>query len=124
MPKQRCCASSIPFAARGVRTKMLRVSHAFHSPLMDPMLAAFAEVARSIRYHAPTRPLISNLSGRLAGAEISHAEYWVRHVREAVRFADGLHTLAAADVRSFVEIGPKRHCWAWCRPVCRSQKPL
>ncbi|HNN93691.1 MAG TPA: beta-ketoacyl synthase N-terminal-like domain-containing protein, partial [Pseudomonadota bacterium] len=111
------------FVARGVRTKMLRVSHAFHSPLMDPMLAAFAEVARSIRYHAPTRPLISNLSGRLAGAEICTPEYWVRHVREAVRFAEGLHSLDAAGVRSFVEIGPKSTLLGLV-PTCLPQREV
>ncbi|MCX4246642.1 type I polyketide synthase [Paraliomyxa miuraensis] len=95
------------FAARGVRTRALRVSHAFHSPLMDPMLEAFAREAASIDYRRPSIPLVSNLSGALADAELGSAEYWVRHVRGAVRFADGAAALHAAGVEVFVELGPR-----------------
>ncbi|MFJ4656841.1 SDR family NAD(P)-dependent oxidoreductase [Nocardia sp. NPDC088792] len=94
------------FADRGRKTSRLRVSHAFHSHRMEPMLDEFAAVARDVTYHRPQLPLVSNLSGRIADAEVLEPGYWVRQVRAAVQFARGVDTLLASGVRRFLEIGP------------------
>ena len=85
----------------------LRVSHGFHSPLMEPMLEEFRQVAEDICFSAPRIDIISNVTGRRIGDEIAQPEYWVRHVRQEVRFKAGIDTLLEQGVRTFLEIGPK-----------------
>ncbi|MFD5049303.1 acyltransferase domain-containing protein, partial [Streptomyces sp. NPDC058382] len=93
------------FEAQDRRTSVLRVSHAFHSPLMEPMLAEFGAVVAGLTFGAPSIPVVSNVTGE-ASEEVATPSYWVRHVREAVRFADAVSFVASRGVTSFIEVGP------------------
>ncbi|WP_455709967.1 type I polyketide synthase [Nocardiopsis alba] len=96
-------------AKLGRRTRALRVSHAFHSPLIDPMLSGFEAVLDEVTWHAPSIPIVSTLTGSLLDAEtIGTTDHWVRHVRNTVRFADGLASLTDLGVTDIVEIGPDK----------------
>ncbi len=91
----------------GIDFKPLQVSHAFHSPLMDPMLDAFEQVARQVQFAAPRLPLVSNLTGKMVQSEeITDASYWRHHLREAVQFAASMETLDEQGYELFVELGP------------------
>ncbi|MEU4510447.1 SDR family NAD(P)-dependent oxidoreductase [Nonomuraea wenchangensis] len=91
---------------RGYRTRPLRVSHAFHSPLMEPMLAEFEQVVAGLTLRRPELALVSNVSGELAGDEVTEPGYWVEHVRRPVRFADGVQVMRQRGVTHFLEVGP------------------
>ncbi|MGK5523251.1 acyltransferase domain-containing protein, partial [Micromonospora sp. URMC 107] len=92
---------------RGWRVKELSVSHAFHSRLMEPMLDEFRSVVAGLDWRVPRVPIVSNVSGAVADAlELVDPEYWVRHVRQPVRFADGVAALRAQGVDTFLEVGP------------------
>ena len=93
-------------AAAGVSAQRLDVSHAFHSHRMEPALAAFRQAA-AVEHRSPRVPLVANLTGRaLASDESLGADYWCRHLREPVRFADGMRALREAGVDLFIEMGP------------------
>jgi acyl transferase domain-containing protein len=84
----------------------LAVSHAFHSPLMEPMIEAFEAAVADISPRDPRIPLVSDISGELAGAGYGSARYWADHVRRPVRFADGVRAAEASGAGVFVEVGP------------------
>jgi acyl transferase domain-containing protein/acyl carrier protein len=93
----------------GVSSRQLRTSHAFHSAIMAPMLAAFGDTVAAVPLREPSLPLLSNVTGRwLTPREATDPGYWVRHVREAVRFGDSLATLLETDAWMLVECGPGR----------------
>ena len=92
---------------RGAKTKRLAVSHAFHSPLIEPMSEAFAEVAGELSYSEPQIPIVSNLTGEILTAQqATDPAYWVSHLRAPVRFADGVGALAAQGATALIELGP------------------
>ncbi|MEW2400572.1 type I polyketide synthase, partial [Streptomyces sp. NPDC046862] len=92
---------------RGFRTRPLAVAHAFHSPLMEPVLDDFAEVCAGLSYRTPCLPVVSTVTGRLAeGTELCSPEYWVDHVRRPVRFLDAVHGVGESGADTFLELGP------------------
>jgi amino acid adenylation domain-containing protein len=92
--------------AEGVRSRPLTVSHAFHSPLVEPMLDAFEQEASRLTYAAPRIPIVSNLTGRLAERGTFNARYFREHARAPVQFAGSVELLVAQGFRAFVEVGP------------------
>ncbi|QHP89547.1 SDR family NAD(P)-dependent oxidoreductase [Burkholderia glumae] len=94
------------FASRGIATRALAASRAFHSPLMEPMLAEFGAVAATVRYRAPAIPIVSNVTGRFETERLCDPAYWVEHVRATVAFRTGVGTLLDDHVTTAIEIGP------------------
>ncbi len=92
--------------AAGKKTRPLRVSHAFHSPLVEPMLAPLESFVAGLRVEAPEIPVVSNLTGTLLGDEMRAPSYWSRHAREAVLFDAGMRRLVEFGCDVFVEVGP------------------
>ncbi|WP_077042226.1 type I polyketide synthase [Rhodococcus sp. MTM3W5.2] len=100
-------AAQTELAARGIRAKRLRVSHAFHSCLMEPMLDEFAAVCAGLEFSPPQIPFVSTVTGAIASAaDIGSPDYWVRNVRDTVRFADGLRAAGALGELTLLELGP------------------
>ena len=92
---------------QNIKNKKLTVSHAFHSPLMAPMVEDFAAVAEKIEYSRPDTPFISCLTGEAVDREIATADYWIQHIEQPVRFAKGMVNLYEKDCDIYLEIGPK-----------------
>ncbi|MFK4268609.1 type I polyketide synthase [Streptomyces milbemycinicus] len=104
-PEQLVTQLTRTWKERGRRTKALTVSHAFHSPLMEPALDDFRHAIDHLTYHQPTIPLISNLTGEPASQDIASPDYWVRHIRQPVHFHPAI-THIAPHTAVFLEIGP------------------
>jgi malonyl CoA-acyl carrier protein transacylase len=100
-------AVCVMLEASGIKAKKLNVSHAFHSPLMEPMLEDFEEITREVSFSSPQIKLISNVTGTLVTEEVATPEYWCRHILQPVRFAASIESLVRMGVEAFVEIGPK-----------------
>ena len=93
--------------SRGRKTRRLQVSHAFHSPLMEPILADFSRAAQRLAIQSMRVPVVSNVTGQLATAEeLGSGQYWVRHARATVRFSDGVRTALDGGADTFLEVGP------------------
>lgn len=93
-------------AGAGYRVRLLNVSHAFHSPLLEPMLQEFGELLSTIRMRPPGMTLISNVTGQPWGPDQRDARYWLSHARATVRFGDGVEHMHADGIRTFVDLGP------------------
>ncbi len=100
---------------KGIKIKPLTVSHAFHSPLMEPILADFKRIAQEISFSVPTIPLVSNVTGQLAHEEVTTADYWCRHIHQPVLFAEGIESLQQQNIDIWLEIGPKPILLGLCR---------
>jgi len=94
-------------SSNGVKTTALKVSHAFHSPMMDPILDEFRSIASTVNFNAPTKTIVSNVTGMPWTDEQLTPDYWVDHLRGAVRFADGINYAQLKKIQTFVEIGPR-----------------
>lgn len=92
---------------RGWKSRPLEVSHAFHSHRMEPMIDAFRAVLEGVELRPPRTPLASNVEGTTAPDAGSTVDYWLRHVREPVRFEEGVRSLAAAGAQLYLELGPR-----------------
>ncbi|WP_329572900.1 type I polyketide synthase [Kitasatospora sp. NBC_01266] len=111
------------FTAQGRKTSRLKVSHAFHSPLMDPVLAEFHLVAESITRSRPTIPVVSGVHGEVT-EDWGTPDYWTRHLREAVRFADTVTHLHGRGVTRFLELGPDAILTALTQSTLDSDTPI
>jgi len=118
--QQALAALADKLAAEGHETRQLKVSHAFHSPMMTPMLQPFTAVAESLSYSPSNTKIYSTLTGKAASSELSAADYWVRHVESPVRFADGMRELLNDGYRVFVEVGPKPTLCALGREIAET----
>ena len=112
-PKQTVLSGPIPaidacvatLKAQGMRAKIIPTSHAFHSAMMQPILAQFHAIAQTIHFKPPTIHMATNLNGQLATANTYQADYWTQHIRQPVHFMQGIQALADAKVNLWIEIG-------------------
>ncbi|MFL6262221.1 MAG: SDR family NAD(P)-dependent oxidoreductase [Thermoanaerobaculia bacterium] len=124
-PEPEIAALEAELARRGTPGRRLHTSHAFHSGMMDPILAPFAERVRAVHRSAPELPFVSNLTGAwITAGEAVDPAYWARHLRGAVRFHDGLRALAADSGAVLLEVGPGQTLSAFARQALPADRPL
>jgi len=119
--KTACEELVLELKRRGVPSQSLRVSHAFHSTMMQPMLREYGEVAKEVRYSSPELGLVSNVTGSSVSAEVTRGEYWVEHVVRPVQFEQGIRWLQRQGTDVFVEIGPKPTLLGLGRECCEAE---
>jgi phthiocerol/phenolphthiocerol synthesis type-I polyketide synthase E len=106
-PKHAIASLEETLTKQDVSCRRLQTSHAFHSQMMDPILDAFRSEVDKVKLHAPTIPYISNLSGKwIRTAEATDPDYWVRHLRQTVRFGDGVTQMFEQPDSILLEVGP------------------
>ncbi|MEL7328226.1 MAG: SDR family NAD(P)-dependent oxidoreductase [Cyanobacteria bacterium J06559_1] len=93
--------------AQGVKTKQLKVSHAFHSVWMEPMMEDFQRLAQSIEYALPDIDIVSSMTGKVANVEMAQPQYWVEQIRQPVKFSAAMETLQSEGCNLFIEMGSK-----------------
>ena len=115
-PAQAIAELERRLAANQVGARRLHTSHAFHSAMVEPILDAFAAEVRRVHLGEPNLPWVSNVTGTwITADEARDPRYWVRHLRQTVRFADGIATLAARPDRVLLEVGPGRALTTFAR---------
>ena len=126
-PVDRIAALEAEFERKGIAATRLRTSHAFHSPMMDPIVERYIEVVRSIQLNAPAIPFVSNVTGTwISEADAKDPAYWGRHLRQPVRFADGLGTLLNDQRCALLEVGPSQTLSGLARqhPLCSQERTV
>ncbi|GAA3932928.1 acyltransferase domain-containing protein [Chitinophaga oryziterrae] len=109
-------ALTVSLQQQGVSATRLRTSHAFHSFMMEPAVKAFSDQVSTIKLSAATIPFISNISGQVAGTEVTDPAYWGKHIRETVNFFAGINTLSSAGNDAiYLEVGPGNTLSNFCK---------
>lgn len=125
-PHQDIADIAAQFEERGIRARTLQTSHAFHSRMMEPILDAFRERVSAVELGIPRIPFISNVTGTwITTGQATDPAYWTAHLRNTVRFADGLTTVMAHDGRALVEVGPGESLTGFARQTLgRGETPV
>jgi myxalamid-type polyketide synthase MxaB len=121
--KQEINAIIAELQAKNIETSLLKVDRAFHSPLMQPMVAEFRKFAEEINYHSPTIPLIANITGELADATIANADYWLDHILHTVQFARSIRLLQQQEIDIFLEVGVKNTLTKIAKTILPARDP-
>jgi len=98
---------SVQLAEKNIPARLLQTSHAFHSAMMDDIVVPFEAIVKTVKLNPPVKPIVSTVTGKwMSGAEATDPAYWANHLRNTVRFADAIDTIAEDENRLWIEIGP------------------